>query len=128
MKLLLSAFLSFIIIHVATAQTNAPAETLKFKFNSETVDLGKAKVGNPVTATFTFTNTSNEDLVIETVTPGCGCTKSDYTKEPIKPGKTGSITATYNAAQVGNFSKKVYVKFLGIEKQQELTIIGIVEQ
>jgi hypothetical protein len=128
MKLLFSAFLSFIIIHVATAQTNTPTEVAKFKFNSETVDLGKAKVGNPVTATFTFTNTSNEDLVIETVTPGCGCTKSDYTKEPIKPGKTGTITATYNAATVGNFSKKVYVKFLGIDKQQELTIIGIVEQ
>ena len=58
------------------------------KFSSETVDLGNVKKGNPVTATFTLTNIGKEDLIIENVTPGCGCTKSDYTKEPIKPCKT----------------------------------------
>jgi Protein of unknown function (DUF1573) len=67
-------------------------------------------------------------VVIETVTPGCGCTKSDYTKEPIKPGKTGTITATYNAATPGKFSKQVRVKLLGIEEEQVLTILGNVEQ
>ncbi len=124
-----SVFASFIALFLVTAvigQAKKPSDITKF--SSETVDLGKPKVNNPVTATFTFTNTSNEDVVIETVTPGCGCTKSDYTKEPIKPGKTGTITATYNAAAVGNFTKKVYVKFLGIDQQQELTIMGDVQQ
>lgn len=124
-----SVFASFIALFLVTGligQSKKPADVAKF--NSETVDLGKPKVNNPVTATFTFVNTSKEDVVIETVTPGCGCTKSDYTKEPIKPGKTGTITATYNAAAVGNFTKKVYVKFLGIDQQQELIIMGDVQQ
>ena len=66
-------------------------------------------------------------MVIETVTPGCGCTKSDYTKEPIKPGKTGTITATYNAATPGKFTKSVRVKFLGVDEEQVLNILGVVE-
>jgi hypothetical protein len=126
MKHLLIVMVAFVLSGVVSAQSKKPSDVVKF--NSETVDLGKAKVGNPVTATFTFTNTSSEDVVIETVTPGCGCTKSDYTKEPIKPGKTGTITATYNAASVGTFTKDVYVKFLGVDAQQKLTIVGKVEQ
>ncbi len=126
MKSVFASFLALFLITAVIGQSKKPGDVAKF--NSESVDLGQPKVGNPVTATFTFTNTSDEDLVIETVTPGCGCTKSDYTKEPIKPGKTGTITATYNAATVGNFTKKVYVKFLGIDQQQELTITGVVQQ
>jgi len=126
MKSVFAAFIALFLVTAVIGQTKKPADVAKF--NSESVDLGKPKVGNPVTATFTFTNTSSEDLVIETVTPGCGCTKSDYTKEPVKPGKTGTITATYNAAAVGNFTKKVYVKFLGVDQQQELTIMGVVQQ
>jgi hypothetical protein len=98
------------------------------KFSSETVDLGNVKKGNPVTATFTLTNIGKEDLIIENVTPGCGCTKSDYTKEPIKPGKTGTITATYNAANAGNFNKSVYVKFMGVEEQKSISIVGMVKE
>jgi membrane carboxypeptidase/penicillin-binding protein len=126
MKHILFILLSFGFISFVSAQAKKPSDIAKF--NSETVDLGKIKLGNPVTATFTVTNIGNEDMIIENVTPGCGCTKSDYTKEPIKPGKTGTITATYNAASVGNFSKSVYVKFLGIDEQKNLTIVGIVEQ
>ncbi|MBM3440368.1 MAG: DUF1573 domain-containing protein [Bacteroidetes bacterium] len=126
MKHLFTALALMLFVNAASAQTKKTNDQVKFA--SETVDLGKVKVGNPVTATFTLTNTGSEDLIIENVTPGCGCTKSDYTKEPIKPGKSGKITATYNAAAVGNFNKAVYVKFLGVDEQKNLTIVGIVEQ
>jgi hypothetical protein len=126
MKRIVIATLTLFFLNVAVAQTKKPNEVAKF--SSETVDLGKIKKGNPVTASFTFTNISKQDVIIENVTPGCGCTKSDYTKEPIKPGKTGTITATYNAANVGNFSKSVYVKFMGIEEQKSISIMGVVEE
>lgn len=126
MKHIFFILISFALVNLSIAQTKKPADVLKF--TSETVDLGKVKVGNPVTATFTVTNIGTEDLLIESVTPGCGCTKSDYTKEPVKPGKTGTITATYNAAAVGNFSKTVTVKFLGIDEQKSLTILGVVQE
>lgn len=125
MKHLFLILFSFVLVNLAVGQGKKTEDVAKF--SSETVDMGKLKLNNPVTATFTVTNISKEDLIIENVTPGCGCTKSDYTKEPIKPGKTGTITATYNAAAPGKFTKTVYVKFLGVDEQKSLVIVGTVE-
>jgi hypothetical protein len=126
MKQFFILFVAIVVSNSLFAQSKKADEVAKF--SSETVDLGKVKKGNPVTATFTLTNISKMDLIIENVTPGCGCTKSDYTKEPIKPGKTGTITATYNAATAGNFNKSVYVKFMGIEEQKSISIVGLVTE
>lgn len=121
MKHLFSAFVALVFANIVLAQTKVADHV---KFASEVVDLGTVKQGNPVTGTFTLTNIGTEPLIIENVTPGCGCTKSDYTKEPIMPGKTGTITATYNAAAVGNFSKTVYIRFKGIDEQKSVSITG----
>ncbi|HET9055211.1 MAG TPA: DUF1573 domain-containing protein [Chitinophagaceae bacterium] len=121
MKHFLTAFAALVFANIILAQTKVAD---KVKFASEIVDLGNIKQGNPVTGTFTLTNISQEPLIIESVTPGCGCTKSDYTKEPIMVGKTGTITATYNAAVVGNFSKTIYIKFKGIDEQKSVSITG----
>jgi hypothetical protein len=94
------------------------------KFQSETIDLGSVKQGVPVTATFVVTNVSNEPLVIEQANPTCGCTIGDYTKEPIMPGKSGTITATYNAASASHFTKSMTVKFAGIDEVKSITITG----
>jgi hypothetical protein len=121
MKHLFSAFIALVVANIVIAQTKVAD---KVKFASEIVDLGTVKQGNPVTGTFTLTNIGQEPLIIESVTPGCGCTKSDYTKEPIMAGKTGTITATYNAAAAGNFSKTIYIKFKGIDEQKSVSITG----
>jgi hypothetical protein len=34
---------------------------------------------------------------------------TDYTKEPIAPGKKGSVKATFNAAALGAFNKSIRV-------------------
>jgi hypothetical protein len=126
MKQLFILFTAIVLGNGLMAQSKKPDEVVKF--TSETVNLGDVKKGNPVTATFTLTNVGKEDLIIENVTPGCGCTKSDYTKEPIKPGKTGTITATYNAANAGSFNKSVSVKFMGIDEQKSISIVGMVKE
>jgi hypothetical protein len=94
------------------------------KFASETIDFGKIKQSVPQKGTFTVTNISNEPLIIEQANPTCGCTISDYTKEPIAPGKTGIINATYNAAAMGHFDKHLTVKFAGIDEVKSITFTG----
>lgn len=94
------------------------------KFTTETVDLGKIKVGNPTTAVFTVTNIGKDPLIIEQANPTCGCTISNYTKEPIAPGKTGTINATYNAAGVSHFDKHLTVKFAGVDEIKSITLSG----
>ena len=50
----------------------------------------------PVSCTFTLKNTGSQPVVIYNAVTTCGCTKATWTKEPIMPGKTGTISATYS--------------------------------
>jgi hypothetical protein len=97
------------------------------RFDTESVQMGTLKQNVPSTATFTVTNVSKKDLVIESASASCGCTKPEYTVTPIKPGKTGYVKATYNAAGVGSFNKAVSVKFAGVDGVVALAISGVVE-
>lgn len=110
----------------ATAPAPAPGKKAAdvAKFETETIDLGKVKQDVPATATFTVTNISKEPLIIEQANPTCGCTISDYTKEPIAPGKTGTIKATYNAKNLNTFDKHLTVKFAGVDEVKSITIKG----
>ncbi len=94
------------------------------KFMTESIDLGKVKQSVPATATFIVTNTGKEPLIIEQANPTCGCTIGDYTKSPIAAGKTGTITATYNAAALNHFEKHMTVKFAGVDEIKSITISG----
>jgi DNA-binding protein YbaB len=121
MKKVFITLLAFTISAVSMAQKKV-ADVAQFK--SETIDLGKIKVGNPTTALFSVTNVSKDPLIIETANPTCGCTIGDYTKEPITPGKNGEIKATYNAANLGVFEKHLTVKFAGVDELKSITIKG----
>lgn len=90
-------------------------------------DFGTIKeAGGPVSHTFEFTNTGNEPLVIINVNASCGCTRPEYSKEPIKPGKKGKIKVTYNpAGRPGEFSKDVKIRTNG-NKRPILKITGTV--
>ncbi len=79
------------------ASTAATGPTTTMKFDSDTYDFGKAKAGPKFKHRYEFTNTGNEKLIISTVKPGCGCTTTDYTKEPVEPGKKGFIEAVFNS-------------------------------
>lgn len=94
------------------------------KFTSETINLGNIKQGVPTKGIFTLTNISGRPLIIEQANPTCGCTISDYTKEPIAAGKNGVINATYNAANPGHFDKHLTVKFAGIDEIKSITLTG----
>lgn len=86
----------------ATAQTDV-------EFSEMEHSLGTLVWHNSAQATFTLTNTGTKDLVITDVEPDCGCTLVSWTQGPIAPGKSGSISARYDAAQLGHFSKSFAV-------------------
>jgi hypothetical protein len=86
-----------------------PGNMAAFKWAETTFDFGKIPQGKPVTHEFKFTNTGKVPLVLSSVNASCGCTTPEWTKEPIAPGKSGSVKATFNAAGAGAFSKTVTV-------------------
>ncbi|HOY96605.1 MAG TPA: DUF1573 domain-containing protein [Catalimonadaceae bacterium] len=93
----------------APAPAAQPGNMAAFKWVETTHDFGKIPQGKPVTHEFKFTNTGKAPLVLSQVQASCGCTTPDYSKEPIAPGKTGTIKATFNAGAVGVFNKSITV-------------------
>jgi hypothetical protein len=65
--------------------------------------------GTPATASFTLTNDGTEPLIISSAHASCGCTNLAYGQDPILPGKSTTISATYNAAAAGPFTKTITV-------------------
>jgi hypothetical protein len=80
-----------------------------FNWEKTSFDFGKIKLNSPVTHEFSFINGGTGPLVITSVQASCGCTVTKYSKDPINPGSSGFVTATYNAAKVGVFTKTVTV-------------------
>ncbi|MBK8805383.1 MAG: DUF1573 domain-containing protein [Bacteroidales bacterium] len=81
----------------------------KISWVKEIHDFGTIKKNFPVEIKFEFKNTGNSALLITNVDPSCGCTAADYTKTPVMPGQTGFVLATYDATDVGKFSKSITV-------------------
>lgn len=99
----------------------------KVNWASEVHDFGEIPKGKPVSVEFTFTNTGDEPLIVANVQTSCGCTVSDYTTEPIAPGKSSKVKVTYNAAASGAFTKNVTVNFHDAALKKVLNIKGTVK-
>lgn len=78
-------------------------------WKSETIDLGDIPQAKPKEIVFEFKNTGTTDIIVTNVQASCGCTGTQFPKEPISVGKTAKITATFNAANKGAFSKTITV-------------------
>jgi hypothetical protein len=105
----------------------APATPKTIAWNETIHDFGKLVQNDPASVTFTFTNTGKEPVVITAARSSCGCTVAEYTKEPVKPGASGTVQATYNSARAGAFNKSVTVTFEANPTPNVLTIKGMVE-
>jgi hypothetical protein len=113
---------SMICLFIASSFTTVrsfPEKTIA-SWKKQTVNLGKIPQNTPAVVEFELTNSGKSPLVITNVTAGCSCTVTDYPREPIMPGKSGKVKATYNAAALGPFTKSVTVT---ANTQPETTIL-----
>ena len=81
----------------------------KATFDKKTHEFGVVIWKHPATAVFTVKNDGDKPLVISNVTTSCGCTVADWTKTPIAPGATGTVTSTFDAKALGHFYKDIGV-------------------
>lgn len=104
-------FISLLFLALAALSINAQQIGPNISWDSPTHNFGDIQENNgKVTHKFSFTNTGSSPLVITKVKPSCGCTSSDYTKEPVKPGEKGYVSATFNPERrPGKFSKSITV-------------------
>ena len=83
------------------------ANGAQIEFDKKVCDLGTVKLNNMVTDTYTFTNVGKKPLVLYNVTAACSCTKVEYSKAPIMPGKTGTIKVIFKAEKPEDVGQRV---------------------
>lgn len=122
----ITLILSLIVVAPLVALTTVPPnhDAATFSWEATSFDFGKIKQNTPVSHMFKFTNAGTTPLVISTVQASCGCTVTDYSRDPIAPGAEGYVKATYDAARIGAFSKTVVVNANAEEGYVKLTIRG----
>lgn len=101
-------------------------ETSTVVWKSESIEVGEIPQNKPKEVRFEFKNNGKVPVVIKEVKASCGCTATDYTKTPVKPGETATVVATYNAAAKGAFSKTVTVTTSAEEAPKVLSFKGTV--
>ena len=80
------------------------------KFTTEDHNFGNIPEGPSVSYDFEFKNIGKEPIILSNVQASCGCTTPTWPKEPIAPGKSAKITATYSTqGRPGQFTKTVTV-------------------
>ncbi len=94
------------------------------RFDKTTYEFADLNQGSPGTASFTLVNDGNEPLIISSAKASCGCTNLSYSKDPVLPGKSVTISVTYNAAAIGDFIKTVTVTTNASDKPVVLQIRG----
>ena len=106
-------FISFIFILSTGFNSSLFSQNSNARINFKTLEhnFGKIKEKDgPVSYEFVFSNDGTLPLVLGSVQPSCGCTTPDWTKEPVVPGKLGSIKVTYNPkGRPGPFTKSITV-------------------
>jgi hypothetical protein len=109
--LLVLPLFAALMTNAQTAATAAPANPNApvAKWDKMVNDFGDIAYNVPKTAEFKLTNAGKEPLIISSAKASCGCTNLKFSQEPILPGKSASVSATYNAAAQGVFTKTVTV-------------------
>ena len=100
------------------------------EFDKTVHDFGDISIDDgPQTCVFTVKNVGKEPIAIYEVVTSCGCTDAQWTREPIQPGKTGTITGTYkNEDGPVPFDKTLTVYIAGVGKPVILRMRGLVHE
>jgi hypothetical protein len=85
--------------------------------------FGNVKEGQVVKHTFRFKNTGANPLMIAKTDVSCGCTVTDFPKEPIAPGAEGELTVQFNTSgKSGHQQKNILVHSNAVPEAVSISI------
>ncbi|HEX7071483.1 MAG TPA: DUF1573 domain-containing protein [Rhodothermales bacterium] len=116
---LLPLIVLLFLVHPCLAQSGVVT------FEETAFDFGAIEEGIEATHTFEFTNTGDAPVKLVDVRPSCGCTTPRWSREPVAPGATGSVTAVYHSeGRPGPFDKGITIETDGEPQILQLRIRG----
>ena len=99
MKKTIRIFIALTALTILAAGTAAAQSTFGnvVSVDKVTHDFGDIFTDQgPVSCTYTFTNISSKPILLLQAVSSCGCTTTEWTREPIQPGKTGTVKAEFD--------------------------------
>ena len=94
----------FVVFSAYAQDEKVQADGPIITFEEDSFDFGDIYQGDKVAHTFKFENSGNQPLIITNVQTTCGCTATEWPREPVLPGKTASIKVNFNSA--GKFGRQ----------------------
>ncbi|MBN2755843.1 MAG: DUF1573 domain-containing protein [Bacteroidales bacterium] len=82
---------NFIFINFACSEASIQSNDAIIEFENIEFDFKQLKYEENAECFFEFSNSSNSILIIQNVSTSCGCTVSEWPKEPIIPKQNGKI-------------------------------------
>jgi hypothetical protein len=94
----------------------------KIEFEKLVHDYGQIEQHADGNAEFKFRNVGSEPLILSNVSASCGCTVPAWTRDPIMPGESGSITVRYNTGIIGHIGRAVTVHSNSVDGTERITL------
>ena len=104
--------------------SKSSGQTTQVSVNQTELDFGNFPKEEKQERSFVLTNTGKGLLVIQDIVTSCGCTKVEYSKEPVRPGETLEVKVIYEAEKAGYFRKIVTVYSNAEDSPLRLTVKG----
>ncbi len=122
-------FILVLLITAAGEYAAGQSARANIRFKDTEHDFGTIEEkGGPVSYDFVFSNNGNLPLIISKVQTSCGCTSPEWTREPVMPGKLGSISVRFDPkARPGPFVKTITVFSNAENRNVVLRIRGYVD-
>lgn len=80
------------------------------KWSDTLCDFGTIRKGDSVQCKYVFTNSGSTALFIFNSQTTCGCTVTDFPKDPVMPGKSGAVTVTFKSrSDEGEINKRIII-------------------
>ncbi|WP_019947105.1 DUF1573 domain-containing protein [Hymenobacter aerophilus] len=114
---------------VKPANAQAKVAGPQIQFEESKFEFGAVKTGDVVDHTFKFKNVGTQPLVISNIGVTCGCTTPEWTREPIMPGKSGTVVAKFNTAgKYGMQNKVLTIESNSVGGNAMVALVGDVKE
>ena len=114
----------YLNVMMGRIKTRQADNVTSVSINRMIMDFGSFPQLEKQERSFTLTNTGKGLLVIQDVVTSCGCTKVEYSKEPVRPGGILEMKVIYEAEKAGHFNKTITVYCNTKDSPLRLTING----
>ena len=111
------------------AKPGGPVAGPAITFEEVKYDFGSVVAGGTVDHVFKFKNTGTAPLIISNIGVSCGCTTPEWTKVPVAPGKTGTISAHFNSTgKMGMQNKVLTIESNATAGNTTVSLVGEVKE